>query len=53
MDDEWAAAVRAAGEHYTYFKQKATLTAHKRNESSHLLPWAGSALDAILQARML
>ena len=51
MDDEWAAAVRAAGEHYTYFKQKATLTAHKRNESSHLLPWVGSSLDAILQAR--
>jgi transcription-repair coupling factor (superfamily II helicase) len=53
LDDEWAAAVRAAGEQYAYFKQKTTLTAHKRNETSHLLPWAESALDAILQARML
>jgi transcription-repair coupling factor (superfamily II helicase) len=53
LDDEWAAAVRAAGEQYTYFKQKTTLTAHKRNETSHLLPWVESALDAILQTRML
>ena len=51
LDDEWAASVRAAGEEYVYFKVKHVLTAHKRNESSHILPWVGSALDAIIEAR--
>ena len=53
LDDAWAAAVRAAGDHYAYFKQKSTLTAHRRNETSQILVWVGSALDAILQARRL
>ncbi len=51
LDDEWAAAVRAAGDEYAYFKQKHVLAAHKRNESSQILPWVGSALDAIIEAR--
>ena len=44
-------AVRAADDDYTYFKQKHLLAAHKRNESSHVLSWVGSALDAIIDAR--
>jgi transcription-repair coupling factor (superfamily II helicase) len=51
LDDEWAAAVRAACDEYAYFKQKHVLAAHKRNESSQILPWVGSALDAIIEAR--
>ena len=53
LDDEWAAAVRAAGENYAYFKQKSMLTAHRRNETSQILVWVGLALDAIIQARRL
>ena len=49
LDDDWAAALRAAGDEYAYFKQKHLLIAHKRNESSHVLNWVGSILDVILQ----
>ena len=51
LDDQWAAAVRAAGDEYVYFKQKHVLSAHRRNESSHILGWVDSVLDAIIEAR--
>jgi hypothetical protein len=49
LDDQWAAAVRAAGDEYAYFKQKHVLAAHKRAESLQILPWVASVLDAIIQ----
>ncbi|MGD0996789.1 MAG: transcription-repair coupling factor [Thermoleophilia bacterium] len=51
LDDEWAAAVRGAGEEYAYFKQKHVLAAHRRDESLQILPWVGSVLDAIIEVR--
>ena len=48
LSDEWAAAVRAAGEHLTYFKQKRVLAAHKRDEAAPILAWVGATLDAII-----
>jgi transcription-repair coupling factor (superfamily II helicase) len=49
LDDAWAAALRAAGDNYLYFKQKRTLTALKRSEAEPILTWVGSTLDAIIE----
>jgi transcription-repair coupling factor (superfamily II helicase) len=51
LDDARAAAVRAAGGDYLYFKQKRTLTALKRSEAAPILAWVGSTLDAIIKAQ--
>ncbi len=51
LDDQWAARLRLAGEEYVYFRQKRLLSAHRRDEGLGVLPWVGSALDAIIEAR--
>ena len=51
LSDQWAAAVRAAVESSSYFKQKRVLSAHKRDEATPILAWVGATLDAIIGAR--
>ena len=51
LADEWAAAVRASDEGYTYFKQKRVLSAHKRDDGAPILAWVGLVLDDIIGAR--
>ena len=52
LDDEWAARVRAADERLVYFKQRATLAAHRPDGRQALLRWVESLLDAIIDARV-
>jgi transcription-repair coupling factor (superfamily II helicase) len=51
LADDWAAAVRASDEGYTYFKQKRVLSAHKRDDGAAILAWVGVVLDDIIGAR--
>ncbi|HUK78509.1 MAG TPA: transcription-repair coupling factor [Thermoleophilia bacterium] len=51
LADEWAAAVRAIDQGYTYFKQKRVLSAHRRDDEAPILAWVGLVLDGIIEAR--
>ena len=52
LDDDAATRLRAADSRIVYFKQRASLGAHREGSEPPLLRWVESVLDAILEARV-